>query len=225
MGTEPPEALLPFTQTMTDDPSDEQLLLAWRAGDRPAGAKLFSRHYDLVVRFFVNKVGAEEQADLIQRTFLACVEGRDRVGSDRFRNYLLGIAFRQLYKHYERCRGERARLDFGTVSVQDLDPSPSQIAVRHDEQRLLLAALRRIPLEYQVALELAYWEGYTAARLAEVLELPLGTAKTRIRRARQLVEEQLEALASSPDLLQSTRMNLDQWAQGLRKLAGPAKAD
>lgn len=210
---------------MTDEPGDEALLEAWRGGDRPAGAQLFARHYDLVVRFFVNKVGVEEQADLIQRTFLACVEGRDRVAGDRFRNYLLGIAFRQLYKHYDRCRGERARLDYGTVSVQDLDPSPSQIVVRHDEQRLLLAALRRIPLEYQVALELAYWEGYTAARLAEVLALPLGTAKTRIRRARQLVEEQLEALADSPDLLQSTRMNLDAWAQGLRDLAGSAKGE
>ena len=206
---------------MTDEPEDEALLEAWRAGDRKAGASLFSRHYDLVVRFFVNKVGVDEQPDLIQRTFLACVEGKERVRSDRFRNYLLGIAFRQLYKHYERRRGERARLDFGTVSVEDLDPSPSQIVVRHDEQRLLLAALRKIPLESQVVLELVYWEGYTANRLAEVLGVPLGTAKTRIRRGRQLVEQQLEALARSPQLLDSTRLNLDQWAQGLRDLASP----
>lgn len=205
---------------MTDEPTDEVLLKAWRTGDKPAGAQLFARHYDLVVRFFVNKVGAEEQPDLIQRTFLACVEGRDRVQSDRFRNYLLGIAFRQLYKHYERRRGERARLDFATLSVMDLDTSPSQVAARKDEQRLLLAALRKIPLEYQVAIELVYWEGYTANRIAEVLDIPLGTAKTRIRRARQLVEEQLSALASSPSVLESTRMNLDGWAEQLRGLVG-----
>ncbi|MEM7151687.1 MAG: sigma-70 family RNA polymerase sigma factor [Myxococcota bacterium] len=210
---------------MSDPRTDEALLEAWRQGDRPAGAALFARHYDLVVRFFINKVGPQEQADLIQRTFLACVEGKERVRGDRFRNYLLGIAFRQLYKHYEKRRGERARLDFGTLSVEDLDPSPSQLAAKQDEQRLLLAALRKIPLEYQIALELSYWEGYTAARLAEALEIPLGTAKTRIRRARQLVEEQLEALASTPSLLESTRMNLEQWAQGLRELATPEGAD
>ncbi|MCA9706892.1 MAG: sigma-70 family RNA polymerase sigma factor [Myxococcales bacterium] len=204
---------------MIDQPDDQALLEAWRGGDRKAGADLFARHYDVVVRFFVNKVALEDQPDLIQRTFLACVEGRERVQGDRFRNYLLGIAFRQLYKHYERRRGERKRLDFGTVSAEDLDPSPSQIAAQHDEQRLLLAALRKIPLEYQVVLELAYWEGYTAARLAEVLEVPVGTAKTRIRRGRQLVEQQLEALASSPALLESTRMDLEQWAKGLRGLA------
>lgn len=205
---------------MSDPIGDDQLLEAWRGGDRKAGAELFSRHYDLVVRFFVNKVGVEEQPDLIQRTFLACVEGRDRVQAGRFRNYLLGIAFRMLYKHYERRRGERERLDFGTVSVQALDPSPSQVAARQDEQRLLLAALRNVPLDYQVVLELVYWEGMSAPRIAEVLGLPLGTAKTRIRRGRQLVEEQLEALAQSPQVLQSTRMNLERWAQGLRELVG-----
>ena len=126
------------------EPDDEALLEAWRRGEKKAGAALFSRHYDLVVRFFVNKVGVEEQPDLIQRTFLACVEGKDRVKSGRFRNYLLGIAFRQLYKHYERRRGEARRLDFGTVSVADLDPSPSQIVVRHDEQRLLLASREQV---------------------------------------------------------------------------------
>lgn len=205
---------------MTEAADDDALLEAWRAGDRQAGAELFSRHYDLVVRFFVNKVGVEEQPDLVQRTFLACVEGRDRVQPGRFRNYLLGIAFRMLYKHYDRRRGERARLDYGSVSVQDLDPSPSQVAAKEDEQRLLLAALRRIPLDYQLVLELVYWEGFGAQRIAEILELPLGTAKTRIRRGRQLVEEQLEALARSPQLLESTRMNLERWAQGLRELVG-----
>ncbi|MCH9688428.1 MAG: sigma-70 family RNA polymerase sigma factor [Deltaproteobacteria bacterium] len=210
---------------MEHSQDDAALLARWRDGDREAGAALFRRHYDVVVRFFVNKVSADEQPDLIQRTFLACVEGRERVrGGDRFRNYLLGIAFRQLYKHYDRRRGERARLDFGTVSVADLDPSPSQVAASQDEQRLLLAALRQIPVEYQVALELVYWEGYSAARLAEVLEVPLGTAKTRIRRGRQLVEAELKVLATSASLHQSVSMDFERWAEGLRALTTPKAA-
>ncbi len=208
---------------MEQPEDDAALLLQWRQGDRQAGARLFRRHYDVVVRFFVNKVSADDQPDLIQRTFLACVEGKQRVHSGaRFRNYLLGIAFRQLYKHYDRKRGDNARLHYGTVSVADLDPSPSQVAAQHDEHRLLLAALRRIPLEYQVALELAYWEGHSAAQLAEVLGVPLGTAKTRIRRGRQLVEVELRALAESPQLCESVTADLERWAQGLRALATPA---
>ena len=210
---------------MADEPADEALLDAWREGDREAGAALFRRHYDMVVRFFVNKVGADYQADLIQRTFLACVEARERVQGSRFRNYLLGIAFRQLYKHYDRRRNENQRMAVGTMSVADLDPTPSSVVARRDEHKLLLAALRRTPLEYQVVLELVYWEGATAARVAEVLDLPVGTAKTRIRRGRQLVEAQLEALAKSPAVLESTRLNFEQWAEQLRGLATPASQE
>lgn len=174
---------------MTDDRSDDASLLnAWRAGDSEAGTRLFRRHYDLVVRFFANKIGAQDQPDLIQRTFLGCVEGRDRIrDGDRFRAYLLNIALRQLYRSYEQRRTDRARIDFGTVSVADLDPSPSRLLAARDDQRRLLAAMRGLPLQLQVVLELSYWEGLSATAVAEVVEAPVGTVKTRLRRARALL--------------------------------------
>ncbi len=198
--------------------SDIELLDAWRSGDKRAGTQLFKRHYERVARFFTNKVGADHQQELIQRTFLACVEARDRFsGSSRFSTYLIGIALRQLYKHYDRQRRERERFDYTTVSAEDLSPSPSQAVARQDESRLLLAALRRVPLDYQVVLELVYWEEFTTTQVAKVLEIPVGTAKTRLRRGRQLVQKQLEALVTTPALLESTLMNLEGWARGLRE--------
>ncbi len=212
------------TVTPMSEASDLDLLEAWRGGDKTAGTQLFKRHYDRVARFFANKTGPEHHSELIQRTFLACVEARDRFqGTARFSTYLTGIALRQLYKHYDRNRRERERYDYETVSAEDLNPSPSQVVARQDEYRLLLAALRRIPLEYQIILELVYWEDYTAARVAELLTLPLGTAKTRIRRGRQLLQKQLETLASTPALLESTLMNLEGWAKDLRKQVVTAK--
>ena len=56
----------------------------------------------------------------------------------------------------------------------------------------------------------------TAADIAEITEAPLGTIKTRIRRGRQLVEDQLGELADSAELLQSTVSNLEDWARDLR---------
>ena len=85
-----------------------------------------------------------------------------------------------------------------------------------EQQKLLLDALRRIPLDYQIALELHYWEGFTAAQTAEVVGLPLGTVKTRLRRGRQLVEAVLEELVQAPELRHSTVSDLDRWAAGLR---------
>ena len=94
--------------------------------------------------------------------------------------------------------------------------SPTQVLAARQEQRLLLLALRRLPVDHQVALELHYWEGLTAAEIGAVLDLPLGTAKTRIRRGRALLEVQLRGIADSPELLHSTLANLEGWARQLR---------
>ncbi len=197
---------------------DIALLAAWRGGDASAGSRLFERHYPAVARFFRTKAPDEALQDLVQKTFLACVEGRDRFrGEAAFRTYLLGIAYRLLYNFYAKRRRERARFDPSTISVHDLGPSPSEVVAARDEQRLVLAALRRIPLEHQAMLELFYWEGMTAAQAAAVVGVPVGTAKSRIRRARQLMRQELERIATTPALLESTLTSLDAWARGLRE--------
>lgn len=201
--------------------SDLALLDAWRGGDRRAGSALFLRHYTLVNRFFRSKANAADVADLIQSTFVACIEAKDRYeGTGAFKSYLLGIAFRRLCRHYRSAQRFAARVDFASVSACDLAPSPSQLIAARQEQRLILAALRRIPLAHQVLLELIFWEDFTAADAAAVLEIPLGTAKSRIRRAQQLLREQLAALADSPTQLATTMTKLDDWARGLREQVG-----
>jgi len=198
--------------------SDDELFEAWRAGDKQAGTELFRRHYDVLARFFSNKVGAEHRLELMQRTMLACVEASDRFeGKSAFSSYLIGIALRQLYKHYDRQRRQEQRFDFTSVSVEDLSPSPSQLIAKQDEYHVLLLALRRLPLDYQVILELVYWEGATAASISESLDIPLGTAKTRIRRGKQLLRDQVETVAASPALMKSTLSDLDGWAKQLRE--------
>lgn len=208
-----------YTLGAVEGADDAALVVAWQGGNREAGKLLFERHYSGVARFFRNKVGTAEP-DLIQRTFLACVEGLPRLREvASFRSYLFGIAYKILCKYYQQLRRDRGRatvdVDFGAESAHGL-VSPTQILAGREEQKLLLAALRRLPVDYQVALELHYWEGMTAAELGEVLDLPLGTAKTRIRRGRALLEEQMAALADSAELLESTRANLEVWARQLR---------
>jgi RNA polymerase sigma factor (sigma-70 family) len=201
------------------DDSDAGLVEAWRGGDREAGRRLFERHYAAVARFFRNKVG-EAGPDLIQRSFLACVEGRERFRHEAsFRSYLFSIAYKVLCKHYREMRRdqsrEEARVDFEEASVHQLGSMLGAVAARQ-EQRLLLEGLRRLPVDYQVVLELHYWEGMSGSELAEVLAIPVGTAKTRLRRGRELLEARLGELGSSTSLLQSTLANLDAWAAQLR---------
>jgi RNA polymerase sigma factor (sigma-70 family) len=203
---------------MTTAATDVELLEAWRGGERRAGEQLFERHYAAVARFFRNKLefGVD---DLIQRTFLACVEGRERIrGEASFRTYLFAVARNLLGKHYRGRQRHGDRIDLGVTSIHDLAPSPSVVVAEHQEQRLLLEALRRIPIDHQIVLELYYWERLTSAEIAGVLDVPHGTVRTRIRRAKQLLEEQLRALDGEPAVVERTVTNLESWAASLRKL-------
>lgn len=196
---------------------DAELLEGWRRGDGAAGSELFERHYPAIARFFANKL-AGDPADLIQETFEACVTGRDRLREGgSFSGYLFGVAYNVLRRHYERSRTQAERFDPGTVSSADLSPGPATMMNRRDEERLLLLALRRIPLELQVVLELFYWEGMTSAAIADVLAMPHGTIRTRLRRARALLEEALAGLHEDPRLLERTLGDLDGWASHIRE--------
>jgi len=194
---------------------DLELLAAWRAGDVSAGEALFSRHFAAVARFFRNKIDGDIE-ELIQRTFLGCLEGQHRfTGAGSFRGFLFGIARNILFNALRELKRGR-EVNLAELSIHDLGPTPSAVAARCEEEQLLLAALRRLPLQYQIVLELSFWEDMTHADVAEALAIPVGTASTRLRRARQLLTEQLQVLASTPALGVAVSVGFETWARSLR---------
>ncbi|MBK8720375.1 MAG: sigma-70 family RNA polymerase sigma factor [Deltaproteobacteria bacterium] len=96
----------------------------------------------------------------------------------------------------------------------------SAVVARQQEQRLLLRALRALPLELQVAIELFYWEQLTTQEIAEIMDVPQGTAKSRLRRAREELEGKIRELAENPALVESTMVAFDRWAASIRDLLG-----
>ncbi|PRQ04746.1 ECF RNA polymerase sigma factor SigR [Enhygromyxa salina] len=198
--------------------SDADLFVAWCEGDQWSGATLFDRHFAAVSRFFRNKV-SDDFEDLVQQTFTACVEARDRFRLDSsFRTFLFAIANNILRNYYRRRR--RDRLEFTEVSAYDLQPGPSTIIAKVREQKLLLEALRHIPLEHQVILELYYWEGLTAKGIGEVIDQSEHTVRNRLRRGKELLRRHMETLASDADELESTWGGLERWARDVYKEVG-----
>ncbi len=100
--------------------------------------------------------------------------------------------------------------------MQDLDPTPSSVVARHQQSRLLLVALRQLPIEQQLVLELSYWEGLKGPEIAEVLELPANTVRSRLARGRAALRETLGRMEEEPSLVVSTIERLDHWAAELR---------
>lgn len=201
-----------------DEPTDAALLEAWAGGDPAAGETLFARHFESVVRFFQNKV-ERDQEDLIQKTFLGCLESRARFrGDGSFRAFLFGVAHNVLGKHLRgRYRDRTSPLDFAHVSIAELGATPSQLVADDQRQQLMLIALRRIPLDHQTVLELHYWEAMTAQEIAQMLGLALGTAKTRLRRAKQLLAAELSDLMAGSGGHEPTETRLDTWARQIRQ--------
>lgn len=196
--------------------SDQELLAAWRAGDRRAGSTLFERHFDAIRRFFRNKADQHVE-DLVQRTFIACVEGRDRFrGDSSFRTYLFAIAHNVLREHFRRQRRAPGDLDLDRLSIVDLGASPTSMLVARAEERILLHALRQIPVASQVILELYYWEQLTGAELGAFLGVPEDTARSRLRKAKQQLEAAIGRIEGTARELDSTLSGLEQWAAGLR---------
>ncbi len=203
-----------------DEQSDVELLLAWRRGDLVAGNALVRRNFDALFRFFRSRLD-EGVADLVQQTFLAAVESSDRIPEEAgFRAWLFGIARNKLVLHHRRLTRRRDPIGDAPVVDAEADESLGRLVGMREEQRLLLRALRRLPIDLQTALVLGYWEGLSGTEIAEVLDVPVGTVKTRLRRAKGLLRSTIEQLAPQSDTATVTVRDLDHWARSLRDRLG-----
>ncbi len=198
--------------------SDEALLASWRDGDQRAGRTLFARHVDRISRFFFSKVSTGVD-DLVQRTFLALLErSRDLPAGVPVRAYLFGIARNLLLHRFRDEYRDGRHFDELTTSVAALGATPSVLIDKRQQLQLLYAALQGLPLDLQITLELFYWEELPAGEIGSVLGVPEGTVRSRLRRARQLLGEGLQALG--PALAEPTLADLERWARELRDRIG-----
>jgi len=200
-------------------PGDEELVNAWASGDSRAGQRLFCAHFDAIRRFFSNKVSSEAAVeDLVQRTFTRCIEVLPRrKGSSSFRTFLFGVAHNVLREHLRaELRARRQNDDFEETKAVDFGDGPVTLIVRESEHKRLLKALRRLPLNLQVLLELYYFERLSSRELAEIIEANENTVRGRLRKARELLLGEYEALLGGTELLETTVANLDQWAADIR---------
>lgn len=202
--------------------SDRELLQRWRDGDAAAGEELFERHHADVLRF-LRRLVYDTQAldDLLQETFLACRTAKNpfRGEDSAFRYYLLGIA-RNKFREYlrKRTRGERLvdpnadAAEVAEVTVEELGvDDPAAFVELNEEKKLLLKAMRRIPVDYQLVLHLVFWEELTMPQLAELLGVPVGTASSRLRLGKQRVLTSITEISTDRTLIESTRTSFMRW--------------
>ena len=174
-----------------DERDDLALYDAWAAGDRRAGNALCERYFGPLCRFFGNKlpVGAE---DLVQETLTAFFQAHARFERRAsVRSFVYAIARNVLGKHVYKHTRMRSDPDFSVQSIAELCPTPSSVAAHTEERQRLDDALRQLPLDLQVALELYYWAELSGPELADALGLTEPAVRSRLRRAKEALEKRL----------------------------------
>ncbi|MCB9608303.1 MAG: RNA polymerase sigma factor [Polyangiaceae bacterium] len=177
---------------------DAALLEAWRAGDEKAGNQLFQRHFSAIYRFFRSKLD-DDVEDMVQQTFLTCARNRDAFrGDSSFRTYLFQVAKSRLYDALRKRTRSGTPVALSTMA--DLRSSPSTWVARGQDLRLLQGGLERLPLELQLAVELFYFEDQSASQVAQILDIPEGTVRSRVRRAVEQLRAFLEEASAAPSV-------------------------
>lgn len=131
--------------------------------------------YPALSRFFTGKVPTSEVHDLVQDTVTVFLE-KDPSTMDHPRRFLFGIGRNKLLQHFAMRRGEP--FDSQKISVRQLSTT---IGSRLARRTTVLDALRELPLDQQMALELRYGEGFKLAEVAEAMEKSLAQAKRYLR--------------------------------------------
>jgi len=170
--------------------ADDDVLMATLAAGRPeALAILFARHRRLVFNYArLVLLDPQAAADVLQDTFLAvAADAATYRPEGRFRAWLLAICRHRCLALLER-QHTRARLieasGFRIVQAERIFPSPAERYAHRERLSETLAALDRLPPEQREAIVLHAIDGLTCAEIATLLEKPVNTVKTLIRRAR-----------------------------------------
>jgi len=159
--------------------SDEDLMTAVARGDEAALAALIDRYAARVHAYLLRHSGNREDADdLLQETWVRIARSAKSFDSARrFRSWIFGIATnlaRDLFRR--RTTKERA--------LRTLAMSPPVAPATDSADRgELLARIAKLPQNLRAVLLLRYFEGMNEAEMADVLEIPRGTVKSRLNAA------------------------------------------
>jgi RNA polymerase sigma-70 factor, ECF subfamily len=170
-------------------PSDEDLVVAFQSGDIPAFDQLVRRWDRKIQGVIYRLVGNHDEArDLSQEAFLKAYRALGTFKQEaRFSSWLYQIAINATR---DRLRRRRRRTDLslddveekGERPLRDGAPSALDLIESSDLSRVVAAAMAALPEEQREVVILKEYQGLTFPEIAETLDVPLSTVKTRLYR-------------------------------------------
>lgn len=179
---------------MPGEPTDRELLARHCAGDRDSFGVLVARHRDRLWRVALRTLAdPEDAADAVQDALVSAFRAAGSYrGEAAVTTWLHRIVVNSCLD-LARRRAARPTSPLGDTSALTI-PAGDVLGSRETAAELL-AALRELPIEQAAAIVLVDIEGYPVAEVADMLEVPTGTVKSRCARGRARLAERLAHLA------------------------------
>lgn len=192
------------TAVSSEKLSDHQLIEATKAGDEAAFAEIVNRYRNPITNYlyrFLNDY--EEAVDLAQETFVRVYFALERYHTEyAFSTYIYRIATNLAISEI-RKRKRRKLLSltglFQTETESDVEfqppderTLPDESLIEDERSRVIAKAISTLPEKYRAPIVLRDVEAKTYEEIAQILNLGLGTTKSRISRARGLLKEKLK---------------------------------
>jgi RNA polymerase sigma-70 factor (ECF subfamily) len=177
--------------------TDAQLIDATLAGDSAAYGQLVTRYQDRLYNTLLHVVGSPDDAlDLVQEAFVqAFLKLESFRGNAAFYTWLYRIALNQAISFKRRSR-PMASVEHNreTRGDEPADPSgePDERLLQHERVEQVHAALATLSEEHRAVLVLREIDGCCYETIAEMLDMPVGTVRSRLHRARMQLREQLK---------------------------------
>ena len=180
--------------------SDEELMGQLAAGRQDALGPLHGRYASLVFNLAAQTLDRATAEEIVQDVFVAVWRKAGTFDPARgtFRAWVLRIAHLRVLNELRR-RGRRPRVEpdpegLRLASVPEPGPGPAEEAWCEHRRGIVRAAVAALPPPQRQALSLAFLEDLTHQQIADFLNLPVGTAKTRIRAGLQTLRAHLSPL-------------------------------
>jgi RNA polymerase sigma-70 factor (ECF subfamily) len=147
----------------------------------------FSMIWRLLRRLGVPEANADDAA---QQVFMVGSRRLDEIEQGREGNYLIGIAMR-VASEERRTLARRREVPWADLEAEDVSKGADDLLDEERARRVLAAVVDALPPELREAFVLFELEELSAPRVAEILDIPLGTVASRVRRAREHIRENL----------------------------------
>jgi RNA polymerase sigma-70 factor (ECF subfamily) len=190
---------LPGVATLQSEQDDAQLVKASQQGDQDAFALLVRRHQRRVFNLSLGMLRDEEDAsESTQEAFLAAWQGLPSFrGQACFATWLYRITYHCCLRQFERRKRERA-LQAAMEAEQVLEgvnkvKQVEEILELRNQQAIVREQIEKLPTKYRMVLILRHLHEKTYEEMADMLSMPVGTIKTHLFRARNLLKERLLA--------------------------------